>query len=205
VLVPFRPGVLSAYGMAVSDLTRDYVSPVLRRAEGSDLEQVVEQRWKRMEEDGSRDLQQSGEPRLPLVERSLDMRYEGQSYEVMVSASGGLQHWLDNFHAGHAARYGHAHAGRPVEVVNARVRLRIPGWTPPLPQLAEGPVPEPLQMADVWFNSLRRTAVYEREALPAGVVIAGPAVIVQMDATTVVNPGWTARTDTAVNLVMEPC
>jgi N-methylhydantoinase A len=222
VVVPAHPGVLSAYGMVVADVTRDYVAPVLRRLDTTGIAEDVLTRFKEMERSGREELA-TAERGLAgsIVERSLDMRYAGQSYEVEVAADGhDANLWAAAFHAAHEQRYGHGHPGRPVEIVNARVRLRIPRQSvPPQFPLALGAgvrklggarpasgaasMPEPVGEVRAWFGRRRATPVYARESLPRGWHVLGPAIVVQMDATTVVKPGWRLSVDAQGNLVLE--
>jgi N-methylhydantoinase A len=206
VLVPPSPGVLSAFGMVIADVTRDYVASLLVASEDPVAHSVVTRAWEELERRGRRELAADGFDLAGMaLERSLDLRYAGQSYELNVPLGGAERSgWEVAFHAAHEARYGHGHPGRPIEVVNARLRLRLP--PPPLavpPRLREGPLPEPLAIERVWFRSWRPTPIYARETLPAGAQLTGPAVVVQMDATTVVNPDWTVRTDAGGNLLVE--
>jgi len=205
VIVPPHPGVLSAFGMVVADITRDYVEPILQRLDApANVAAMVLAAFARMEERGRTELRALGERGEPMVERSLDMRYAGQSYEVEVAApNDDPAGWGAAFHAAHQARYGHSHPGRGVEIVNARVRLRLPGARAARERLPEsGAPPEPLRYARVWFGHRRRTPIYARETLAPGARIAGPAIVVQMDTTTVVNPGWTAESDAHGNLIL---
>ena len=209
ILVPSHPGVLSAFGMVVADITRDYVEPLLLRldAERDDAARVASA-FARMKERGLAELAEAAESGEPLVERSLDMRYAGQSYEVAVDApSDDPAVWNCDFHTAHAARYGHAHPDRPVEVVNARLRLRLPAAASE-PAAAREPeaeqaAPKPQEYAPVWFGRRRRTPIFARDDLAAGTRLRGPAIVTQMDTTTVINPGWTARCDARGNLVLQ--
>ncbi|HZQ34455.1 MAG TPA: hydantoinase/oxoprolinase family protein, partial [Dehalococcoidia bacterium] len=212
VVVPPHPGVLSAFGMVVADLTRDYVAAVLRRLDGgSAVADEVEARLRVLEQAAREEFAAAGHPSAgAVVQRSLDMRYAGQSYEVGVPVDAiDATSWANRFHAAHAARFGHGHPGRAVEVVNARLRFSLPGAR------IDGAKPGPkrighaesadaiFERADVWFGGPHSTAIVRREALAAGALLAGPAVVVQMDTTTVVNPGWQARVDEIGNLLLE--
>ena len=93
-----------------------------------------------------------------------------------------------------------------MELVNARVQAVVPTARPELP-LEEGRPyrPRPLTRSDVWFEERpRSSAIFDRERLRPGAAFAGPAVIAQMDATTVVPPGWSALVDGRRNLVLSP-
>lgn len=209
VIVPAHPGVLSAYGMVAADVTRDFVAPVLRGiGANSLLASFVEQRFSQMEATGREEIARAGAGRADvLVERSLDLRYAGQSYEVEVPvASPEPQCWAVDFHEAHRQRYGHGHPGRPVEIVNARVRLRIPA-APIATARAEAGIaraaPVALGQAEVWFGRRRRTSIYQRTDLVPAICLDGPAIVVQMDSTTIVNPDWRLRVDGAGNLILE--
>lgn len=110
VLVPPMPGALSAFGILVSDVIRDYSRTVMLRPGDPSLENHF------------KDLEHTGAAEMPqaLRARSLDCRYAGQGYELAVD-------WQDNyvsaFHRLHELRYGYADTKRPVEIVNVRVRL----------------------------------------------------------------------------------
>ncbi len=212
VIVPPHPGVLSAFGMVVADLTRDYVAAVLRRLDGDGaVAGEVERRLNELERKARDEFAADGHALAgAVVQRSLDMRYAGQSYEVDVPiAEFDAAAWAERFHAAHAARYGHGHPGRAVEIVNARLRLSLPGGRVDGATLVPGAgtsassSPPVAERAEVWFDRPLPSAIVRRETLAAGAALAGPAVVVQMDTTTVVNPGWRARVDAAGNLLLE--
>jgi N-methylhydantoinase A len=107
------------------------------------------------------------------------------------------------FHAAHLQRYGHADPNRPVECVSARVRVTLP--PPPVRLTADVEDGDPRAgTAPVWCaGRRRRAAVLLRERLRPGERYDGPAVVVQMDATTLIPPGWRATVDEMANLVLE--
>jgi N-methylhydantoinase A len=145
---------------------------------------------------------EAGDGAAVRLERSADLRYTGQSFEINVPAPPGIadpDSLAAEFHARHERRYGHAHPAAPVEVVTLRVRAIGP--TPPLNfeplPATESPDPAPARLAvrPAWFETGGKlkavpTAVFDREALRAGHAVAGPAIVVQLDATTVIPPGW---------------
>jgi N-methylhydantoinase A len=211
VLVPRAPGVLSALGMLVADLVKDYSITVLRPA--ADLTTAglaaLFAPWEAQAQTEMAAELAEGSPRL---ERSADLRYQGQSFEINVPVPEGapdLAALLAGFHERHARRYGHAHPADPVEVVNLRVRAVGPTPPPafePLPAAAEA-VPAPLAEQAVWFEaggglSALSARLFDRQDLRAGHRLAGPALIVQLDATTVVPPGWSGRVDEAGHLLL---
>lgn len=207
VIVPAFPGVLSAYGMVVADITRDYVTSILRRIDDDmELPAAIGSAFARMERAGRAEMDEAGQQGgVIAVERSLDLRYSGQSYEVEVSVTSDHPvDWLSAFHDAHAARYGHGHPDRTVEVVNARLRLRLPGLRVSIRgNRASTHPPQPIESAQIWFGRRRLTPIFRRDDLGDGARLEGPAIIVQMDTTTVLNPGWRLKVDPIGNLVME--
>lgn len=207
VLIPRYPGVLSALGMVVAPVTRDFLAPVMRPVEDDDLAPMLSRRIAELRDRAARDLAEDGyDTRRLTVEVNLSMRYAGQSYELLApvnprrlapaTLSGAL-------YDAHLQRYGHADRARPAEIVSLRVRAVLP---PPRVNLT----PE-FEVGDahagyttVWFDRPRRCPILLRARLRAGETFTGPAIIPQMDTTTVVPPGWRARIDDHANIVLEP-
>jgi N-methylhydantoinase A len=143
------------------------------------------------------------------VETALDMRYAGQSHELpLVVRSLAPERFVPAFHRAHNARFGHADDSRAVEVVNVRVKLLLPA---PVGARQAAPVrvgarqrsAKAAERGDVWFEGRAlSTPLYERGSLLSGMAVAGPAVVTQLDCTTVISPGWAGRVDGAGNLVL---
>jgi N-methylhydantoinase A len=205
VLVPQTPGVLSALGMLVADLVKDYSRTVMLRADDlswSDLQAHFEPLWTR----GRQELIQEGvAPADISLEQALDMRYVGQSHELTVPVTSETE-IRRAFHQAHQRRFGHQHASEPIEIVNIRVLARgaqtKPRFTRAVP-VGEARPPR-IGQKDVYFESAApiATALYQRGQLRAGHALDGPAVIFQLDATTVVPPGWHAQVDPFKTLVI---
>jgi N-methylhydantoinase A len=111
VLVPRAGGVLSALGLAMSDVRRDYVRPLLG---GEDAEDAFEA----MEEQAGEDMDE------PELRRRADLRYRGQSFELTVPLGGDV---AEAFHRAHEERYGYADRSRPLELVALRTATVGPG------------------------------------------------------------------------------
>ena len=140
---------------------------------------------------------EGGRGRMTLT-AALDVRYRGQSYELAVPLGA---RYRAAFHAAHRARYGYADPARAVEVVNLRLTAIIPGRvrTPAAPRRAGGgAMPHRLRWNGRWLSARR----IEREQLPMR-PLAGPFVITELSATTVVPPGWKARVLAAGDLLLE--
>ena len=210
ILCPPIPGVLSAYGMLVADLTADLAQTVLApaqqlSAEPAPLADVHADLAGRV----CAALLRDGAT-APVVTAQVDMRYRGQSYELTVPlaapvTSAAVDAAVTAFHVAHARRYGYAMFDEPAEVVTLRVRATAPGARLALPeQPLVGPDATPARLADrpIWFDADAPSiaACYRRDRLAAGNRFAGPALVLQYDATVLVAPGWDAAVDTFGNL-----
>jgi N-methylhydantoinase A len=213
VLVPLWPGVLSAFGMLTAPVTRVFQRAVMRELLATDAEEAgwIRRLAENLEREGREDLERDGYRGEQIsVELSLDMRYTGQSFEITVPisdlASTTAGEIAGRFHDLHLRRYGHADSSRPVEAVNLRCRVLVPGQSPvltPPPELLGGVDRALVQRTRQWYTSGWHDAgVYSRELLCAGDAIAGPAVIVQMDTTIAIPPTWMARVDAIGNILI---
>src|SRR5215216_277323 len=123
VLVPKASGVLSALGLAISDLRRDYVRPYLVTLEDVD-EEEFEEKFRDMESSAAQDLED------PEYTRRADLRYRGQSFELTVEAGSlkevPLEDLEERFHAAHDQRYGYRMDDESVELVNLRLIATVP-------------------------------------------------------------------------------
>jgi N-methylhydantoinase A len=211
VLIPLFPGALSAYGCAIADVVKDYSRTFLCPLGRLQVE-ALEGVFQGLYEQGRRDLLEEGVPeeRIRLYP-FLDVRYVGQSYELTVpcppftpSLPAEVAH---RFHQAHQQRYGYHDPRAPVEVVN--VRLKAVGETekPRWEAMPEGEGSADVALLDrrpvAFGGQWIETAVYRRDRLRPGHAFPGPAVVAQMDATTVIPPGWRARVDGYGNLVVE--
>jgi N-methylhydantoinase A len=149
----------------------------------------------------------------PTLEFELDLRYEGQSYELSVPLAApitgaGVRETVDTFHTRHRERYGHAAPHEPVEVVALRVRGRVEVEPPRLPVEPETDTPieeAVLGTRPVWFDAdgPTKTTAYARSRLHHGHALEGPAILHQYDTTIVLPPGWHARIDARQNVRIE--
>jgi N-methylhydantoinase A len=167
----------------------------------------LERLFAQLEQRGREELRKEQfSPAKARAEWRLDMRYAGQAYELSIPFSA---EFARQFHHEHEKAYGYAHAARPLEIVNLRVRLVIATAKPPNrpERRARAPNTRPalVKHGAVWFG--RRpysTPFYERERLRAGARLAGPAVVVEYSSTTVVPPGFVCRVDNCLDLVLSP-
>jgi N-methylhydantoinase A len=211
VLVPAFQGVLSAFGMVQADVTKAYTKSVLAEFSPRSASAVVadlEAAWSELTARAVAEMTEDGiEASRVRYERALDLRYLGQSYELTVPVDRlDVGTVLDRFHRAHAERYGHSAPDRPVEAVQARLKASAPGYRVEPPLVPAGPRdPDDARIGRqiVWFGEPYPTAVYDRARLRAGNVIEGPAVVVQLDATSVIPPHWSGRVDRWGNLILE--
>jgi N-methylhydantoinase A/oxoprolinase/acetone carboxylase beta subunit len=200
VLIPTHPGILCALGLLATDLRYDYMRTRLQRAPDYDLF-GMEATYRALEDEAVADLTREGVPteRRRLM-RLADLRYAKQGFELSVDVpSGGLDaaavEWLvAAFHRLHERLYTFADLSASVEIVNLRVRAV--GLTDEIALPAVGVAPEGSKPAP----TARR--LYARSELRAGHVLDGPGIVDQLDATTVIFPGQTARVDRFGNLLV---
>ncbi len=213
VLVPLAPGVLSALGMLVADFAKDYATTVMQPLNALDPAALAALFAPWEQRAGAEMEAELGQAEAAVrLERSADLRYAGQSFEINVPAAALEPAALaEEFHARHARRYGHAHPGEPLEVVTLRVRavgaMPRPAFER-LPQAGPDPATASLGQQPVWFEMPQGltslpTHLYQRERLQAGHRLAGPAILFQMDATTVIPPGWAGMIDTWGHLLLD--
>ena len=192
-LIPPAPGVLSAGGMLISDITRDAEQGLHLSIEADaqgDIEalddafvHIAAQARAAITEDGYRDGVAS--------ERAADLRYRGQSHELTVSLSLGhhAEAVRDAFHQAHQERFGFSSPDVPVEVVTARAKARHVGYRGSVGASPATASSGSLSAVVTWDHA-RDTRILERNAIVAAV--SGPAIITQIDTTVTVPPGWTA-------------
>jgi len=209
VLVPRNAGVLSAFGLLMSDPVKDYTKSLMK-TDAQVTPARLEAEFRALEEKSRRDMIEDGLALKDIVlERSLDCRYLGQSYEIDVpyrkSRSLG-QSFLELFHRRHQQLYSYRHDRRPVEIVN--VRIKAVAVTPKLPLVREpraaGLDPKALVKRQKIHTgrTVREGAVYDRSRLHHGNTVHGPALLIDPESTTFLPPGYEARVDPFLNLVI---
>jgi N-methylhydantoinase A len=195
ILVPRAGGVLSALGLAISDLRHDYVRPYLTSLEDVDAEEF-EGRFEDMEEAATEDLEN------PEYTRRADLRYRGQSFELTVEADA-PEKLEERFHAAHEQRYGYRMEDEPVELVNLRLTATVPVEKPELEETPaeDGAERDPRQAN--FDGEWQEVPVLDREKMGEGSEVSGPAIVEFKESTCVVRPGWRGAVDSVGNLVLE--
>ena len=212
VLIPYAPGYFSAYGMLFSDLRYDYVRSVFRKLNDISFDEI-EALYRAMEDEGRQALAQSGvDTQDVVIERAADMRYVGQEHAVTVELPLAFFEQQDRaaikrqFDELHQVRYGTAAPGEPADLVSLRVTVLGAMKKPPRHHVESADAEPPREalrtVKPVYFRDggWRDTPVYRRDALCAGNVITGPALIEEHASTTVVQPNDHLRVDVLGNL-----
>jgi N-methylhydantoinase A/oxoprolinase/acetone carboxylase beta subunit len=217
ILVPARPGILSALGVAIADVVKDYSRTVMLR--GGDVDRArLEEEFSGMEGLARQELSGEGLPVDQMeVRRFVDVRYVGQSFELTIDypaapRSGTTRRDLrqaigESFYRAHLRRFGYADRNQPVEIVNLRLKLELEVEKLELTPADPGPSdPSSAQTGEaqvVFSQGVTTAALYQRDQLHCGHLIFGPALILQMDTTIVLPPGWNAEVDPLGNLLLE--
>lgn len=188
VLIPFHPGAFSAFGVLSADERIERSRTLVRPARG--VTSLANRVLRELTTEVRRAASKAGLPLSRLrFERTVDVRYRGQSYEVNVPWGPRLE---ERFHRQHRARYGYATPREAVEVVTFRVAGRIVRRVrlPPAPR-GRRPV---ASSRSVWTNGRwRDVPVLPRDTLPLGFRRKGPAIVEEDHATTIVPGGWRLR------------
>ena len=242
VFVPAMPGALSALGILMSDVVRDYSRTVMieltaqdevpaevsfapfarpsrtLRLNASDhkasakvaeklsgLDQMrsfLEPQFAELETKAAAEFHREG--LTGVAARSVDLRYAGQGYELNIPFAATM---LNDFHAAHRKRYGHADETRSVEAVNVRLRMIARSEQISFPRSQRGPSKcgqaitkqKKVMFEGEWIH----TPILQRDLLVPGNEFAGPAIVHEYSATTVVPPGCTVGIDEYSNLVIK--
>jgi N-methylhydantoinase A len=202
VVVPRSPGTLSALGVLLGDVVKDYSRTVMMNASAFDSREV-ERLFARLSREAIRDLSSEGfkRDRLKLA-TSVAVRYVGQSFEIDVAWGRGFE---AAFHAAHRERYGYSDRTRPVEIVSLRLRATGVTRKPGLKRYASARKhrASATHKTRVYFTERPvRVPVYPRDDLSAGSRIDGPAIITEYSSTTLIPPRAIVEVDPWLNLVI---
>jgi N-methylhydantoinase A len=205
VVIPARPGALSAFGILVSDVVKDYSRTLVWRFSDGLPQSRLQKEFRLLEQAAQKEFRAEQWRGAVEFERSFDLRYSGQGYEINLPATDNV---AACFHDEHQRRYGYHHVAREIELVTLRLRARL--RTPPLKAARRqtrqtvSPRVAPVERAPVWFNDkFVTTPVFERGDLVLGRVMRGPAVITEYSATTVIAAGKRFWVDQSENLVIK--
>ncbi|HWY23083.1 MAG TPA: hydantoinase/oxoprolinase family protein [Candidatus Acidoferrum sp.] len=222
VIVPALPGALSALGILVSDVVKDYSRTVLWRVSGKLPAAQLDREFSALQKQAAKDFHEEAWQGRVHYHRSVDIRYRGQGYELNLPCTRNLQ---KEFEQEHKRRYGYAHPSRGLELVTLRLRAMVK--SPPLRATDAGTGhvgtaalvslsrAKPRDLGRAKLGSLSSpkgpvlfdgkklsTAIYSREGLKPSKTYLGPAVVTEYSATTVIPPGGRFRLDRSGSLVI---
>ena len=217
LIVPPSPGTASALGLLVTDLKHEFSRTRIMEEGEEDLDEI-NGLFAAMEAEGRAVLQREGlvDERISFV-RQVEMRYAGQSHELAVDFPAGesdrrnpCERLRERFHADHDRSYGHGYPDEPTELVNFRLSALGSIRKPRMREVAahSGPASDARKgMRQVHFDAAGgfvETPVYDRAHLGAGHRFDGPAIVEEMDSTTLVLPGYGVEVDRYGNLLISP-
>jgi N-methylhydantoinase A len=210
VIVPAYPGALSAFGILVSDVIKDYSRTILKvdsSLPGQETAQLtkpfaddIELQFRALREQAERDFASEGWSGKFEIVSTADVRYRGQGFELNIPWGRNLP---SLFATEHKRRYGYVDESRAIEIVTLRLRARLK--SKPSSRPAQRKKPNlPVQNAKIWLNGRPYTSkIYDRESLATNRWYPGPAIITEYSATAVVPSGMRFSLTVESNLVIE--
>ncbi len=212
IIVPLLPGAFSAEGLLMSNVRHDFVTTHLNPLETLNFEEL-DQKYRQLQEKAAQVLKHERIPDMNIqIMRSVDMRYSGQAYEVNIPMPSSrltqkdLRNLSIRFHKTHEIKYGHAAIQEPVELVSLRVtgrgRFAKMRRRPVRNTHGGGALKGKRRIFFSETDKFETCRVYERLKLKGGDHVTGPAVIEQVDSTTLVGPNEICRVDRFGNLIL---
>src|SRR5215472_9317762 len=191
VVVPAFPGALSALGILASHVVKDYSRTILCRVSRELPQANLNREFVTLEQRAKSDFLAEAWPGNPQFQRTVDVRYHGQGYELNLPLSKNL---LRDFEQEHKRRYGYTHPNREIELVTLRLRaviksrqIRVRADAFVRPRAKRDPLS--VTEAPVLFDGKRqKTKIYGRPGLAPNRTCKGPAIVTEYSATTVIPP-----------------
>jgi len=208
VIVPPLPGALSALGILVSDVVKDYSRTVLWSISGELPIDKLDREFSLLRRTAETALHEEGWKGAVRYQPSVDIRYRGQGHELNIPYSGRM---VNGFRRQHQRRYGYSYPDRSVELVTLRLRAKVKSESDVSasalrsdPSLIRSTKGRRIETASVYFDGTKlKTAIHAREELQPGKKYSGPAVITEYSATIVVPPGLPFSLDKAGSLAIQ--
>lgn len=208
VIVPPHPGVAAAMGCLLVDVRHDISKTYVKNAADATAVELLEQ-FAEMKKEANMLLEEEGIPEeSATLMNYVDLRYKGQWRSLAIPAPDNFESLLpilEEFHKEHAREFAFSDDTQPVEIYGLRVTAI---GTVPKPELPTYEVEGKLDAAiketrPVYFNNtFTKATVYNRELIPVGAVIEGPAIVDQLDTTTVIPSGFVAKVDAYKNIII---
>jgi N-methylhydantoinase A/oxoprolinase/acetone carboxylase beta subunit len=210
VIVPKNAGVLSSLGLLMADSIKDYSKSILKTAEKTSKEEL-ENHFKKLKEKSLKSMKEDGFKEDEVAIFSfLDLRYQGQSYEITIPYSikkASDLSFISDFYKAHKKLYSYHHEERAVEIVN--IRVKAVGTTKKiklkkLPPKDKDPERAFMKKQAIHYNGKTgQASVFKRALLATGNEINGPALIVDSESTTFLPPSYSLEVDGFLNLIIQ--
>ncbi len=203
VIISKFASTLSAFGMLVSDIIKDYVKTIM--LPGTSTLEAIGDLFSPMVRMGISDLRAEGISLSDIeIQPSVDLRYTGQSYELNIPYT---DSFIPNFHSAHHLAYGYSYQDKSVEIVNLRVRaigkvpkIKIPHVNSPL----STDKPTPIGRRQVFlFRTATSLPIYDYDSLIPGMILNGPVLIVSPDTTILISGNDVVNVDHYLNLLID--
>ena len=213
IIIPPSPGTVTALGLLMTDLRHDYIHTIIKPFTELGSSEV-QREYQRLDLRATKTLADEGVSEQNMIFiRSFDMRYLGQSYEINVPIPTkvteiNLPKIEEEFHMTHERVYGHKAPGEPIQVVNLKLTAIGVVAKPRLKKVerGKGDANEALKRRrEVFFSDegLIECNIYDRYRLYEGYTIEGPAIIEEVDSTTVVSPNYQAEVDQFGDIILQ--
>lgn len=211
VVVPYFPGITSAMGCVLGQLRHDFLRTVNRtlgRLADTTLRDICAEH---VAEGLSLLADEGAAPDEAVIRLGGDMCYRGQSNVIPVTFPADAETSWDSvrqaFETAYEERYGRLLPEAEIVLANVQVTVSAVGAQSAslagLIQLPDGPMPAPRQTRLFFGGTWHDASLYDRLALPAGAIVAGPALLIQPDTTTFIEPGFQARVHPTGNILIE--
>ncbi|MDC0431366.1 hydantoinase/oxoprolinase family protein [Paracoccaceae bacterium] len=207
VIVPPNPGVTSAMGCLLVDIQHDFSDSFMTDAATMRPEDL-EAAFKTIEEESVTRLHHEGvAPENTVLQRTVEMMYQGQWRSLAVSAPAKIVSTIDlieGFHNQHEREYNFRREDAPVSVFRVAVKATgvVPKANLPSFEVLQHR-PQPTSVRDAWFEGKPCKAdVYDRSDFKAGAEFVGPAIVEQVDSTVLIPPRATAAVDKYMNILI---
>lgn len=215
IIVPLTPGTLCALGLLLTDLRSDFAISRLMKMDQNAIAPMIEGFETLEHQADDWFTQEDIETERRVVKRTADMRYVGQNYELQVSVPAGkvgaqtLSELVKRFEQAHLQRFGFIAKGEQIQIVTLRLEaagIVNKGEFQPQPDAGPDASGAMIASREVYMDEARdfvTCPVYARDRLKPGNRIAGPAIVEQMDTTTVILSDMQANVDPYLNLILE--
>lgn len=215
VIIPPVPGVFSALGMTLADVVKDYSCTMFVSDIKEFTTEKLDEIFVPLEMQAGQDLESEGFKAGTIsLKRMLDLRYAGQSFELTIELDDGMicpDDLAGLFHKTHKDRYGFESNDERIEIIAFRIRAigfrDKPGsankqGSLPEPIIEAKHQPTPILITKTYFGEWVETQCYDRSDLTEDSIVVGPAIVFQLDTTTVIPPGWAGLVDMGGNIIL---